>query len=276
MDRINNNIKFYTFIEILETYSDSNVSLSIKEINNHMKKRLGIVLDRRTIYNYIRDMKALGFDVSYYDKHKEGYYLNSHSLEPHEIKILSDAVLTSNFITKGKSLELLEKLKSFNSIYQNKDFIQNIFIEDIPKSVNEEIFDNMIVIDSAIKNSKKIRFNYCNYDCFKNLVCRVNSDGSEKVYVKSPIYMILRKQNYYLVCADENKIDSKNYKAVDLSADENQKDSKRYVGIFVAKGGIGLAKWLLQFGTDIRVVFPESLRALVKEEIDEMGEYYSE
>ena len=46
MDRINNNIKFYTFIDILETYSDKNVSLSIKEINNHMKKRLGIVLDR--------------------------------------------------------------------------------------------------------------------------------------------------------------------------------------------------------------------------------------
>lgn len=212
MDRINNNIKFYTFIDILETYSDKNVSLSIKEINNHMKKRLGVMLDRRTIYNYMRDMKALGFDVSDYDKNKEGYYLNSHSLEPHEIKILSDAVLSSNFITKEKSLELLDKLKSFNSIYQNRNFIDNIFIEDIPKSTNEEIFSNMVVIDKAIKDSKKIMFNYCNYDCYKNLVYRVDSDGVKKVYVKSPVYMILRKQNYYLVCADESSDMLQNYR----------------------------------------------------------------
>lgn len=474
MDRINNNIKFYTFIDILQTYSDKNVSLSIKEINNHMKKRLGIVLDRRTIYNYMRDMKALGFDVSDYDKNKEGYYLNSHTLEPYEIKILSDAVLTSNFITKGKSLELIAKLKSFNSIYQNRDFIDNIFIEDIPKSTNEEIFSNMMVIDGAIKEGKKIRFNYCNYDCFKRLVYRVDDSGERKVYVKSPIYLILRNKNYYLVCADESsevlqnyrvdrmlnvsvmdedimdlskfrdcktgfnpmdylrksfkmftgenaivivvfaqsllnyfldefgdyiyimeeenfsnnnlredvrsecldynilkkilgrneyeeyiltgkyiedrdtisKIEdfrkvlkkiveagsvgnvkaavgdekvvaggekvvagdenvaadqveavankektendevvaddegsidcTSNYKAVDVSTGENIKDSKKYIGIFVAKSGVGLAKWILQFGADIMVVFPESLRDLIRKEIDEMGEYYSE
>lgn len=422
MDRINNNIKFYTFIDILETYSDKNVSLSVKEINHHIKKRLGIELDRRTIYNYMRDMKALGFDVSDYDKDKEGYYLNSHRLEPHEIKILSDAVLTSNFITHGKSLALLEKLKTFNSIYQNSNFIQNIFIEDVPKSANEEIFGSMIVLDRAIKDCKKVMFNYCNYDCFKNLVCRVDDDGEKKVYVKSPVYLVLRNKNYYLVCADEECEVLQNYRVdrmlnvtvmdediMDLSkfvdcrngfnpmeylrksfkmfsgenaivvvafgdnllnyfldefgeyiyimkkddfrknnleeevrlecfgyqilekilgkrdyneriltgrymeeastrgkledfsrelkrivgicedeCDEekearDQEESgsasgggKKYIGIFVAKSGVGLAKWILQFGTDVEVVFPKSLRALVKSEIDGMNEYYSE
>lgn len=35
-----------------------------------MRKRLGVDVDRRTIYAYIRDMKALGIDVSDYDKSK--------------------------------------------------------------------------------------------------------------------------------------------------------------------------------------------------------------
>ena len=61
-----------------------------------------------------------------------------------------------------------------------------------------------------------------------------------------------------------------------MSTGENIKDSKKYIGIFVAKSGVGLAKWILQFGADIMVVFPESLRDLIREEIDEMGEYYSE
>lgn len=204
MKRVSNNIKFYTFIEILRTYSDENVSLSIKEIQHHMRKRLGVDVDRRTIYAYIKDMKALGIDVSDYDKSKEGYYLNSNCFEPSEVRILADAVLTSNFVTKRRTEAILEKLKSFNSIYQNKDFLKDVCIEDIPKSINEEVFVNMDRILEAIKFSKKIRFNYGEYNYFRELKCKVDENGNLREYVKSPVYMTLRNKNYYLVCADED------------------------------------------------------------------------
>ena len=129
----------------MRTYSDENVSLSIREIQHHIKKRLGVMIDRRTIYSYIKDMKALGMDVSDYDKSKEGYYLSSNYFKVEEIRVLADAVLTSNFITKDKTIELLDKLKAFNSIYQNKEFLRDIFVEDIPKSINGEIFGNMSI-----------------------------------------------------------------------------------------------------------------------------------
>ena len=204
MKRVSNNIKFYTFIEILKTYSDENVSLSIKEIQHHMRKRLGVDVDRRTIYAYIKDMKTLGIDVSDYDKSKEGYYINSNCFEPSEVRILADAVLTSNFVTKRRTEAILEKLKSFNSIYQNKDFLKDVYIEDIPKSTNEEIFVSMDRISEAIKFSRKIRFNYCEYNYFKELECKVDENGNLREYVKSPVYMVLRNKNYYLVCADED------------------------------------------------------------------------
>ena len=61
-----------------------------------------------------------------------------------------------------------------------------------------------------------------------------------------------------------------------MSTGDIIKDNKIYIGIFIAKSGIGLAKWILQFGTDIKVIFPDSLRSIIKSEIDEMSEYYSE
>ena len=204
MKRVSNNIKFYTFIEILKSYSDENVSLSIKEIQHHMRKRLGVDVDRRTIYAYIRDMKALGIDVSDYDKSKEGYYINSNCFEASEVRLLADAVLTSNFVTRRRTEAILEKLRTFNSIYQNKDFLKDVYIEDIPKSTNEDVFVSMARISEAIKFSRKIRFNYCEYNYFRELECKVDENGNMREFVKSPVYMVLRDKNYYLVCEDED------------------------------------------------------------------------
>ena len=204
MKRVSNNIKFYTFIEILKSYSDENVSLSIKEIQHHMRKRLGVDVDRRTIYAYIRDMKALGIDVSDYDKSKEGYYINSNCFEASEVRLLADAVLTSNFVTRRRTEAILEKLRTFNSIYQNKDFLKDVYIEDIPKSTNEDVFLSMARISEAIKFSRKIRFNYCEYNYFRELECKGDDNGNLREFVKSPVYMVLRDKNYYLVCEDED------------------------------------------------------------------------
>ena len=204
MKRVSNNIKFYTFIEILKSYSDENVSLSIKEIQHHMRKRLGVDVDRRTIYAYIRDMKALGIDVSDYDKSKEGYYINSNCFDASEVRLLADAVLTSNFVTRRRTEAILEKLRTFNSIYQNKDFLKDVYIEDIPKLTNEDVFVSMARISEAIKFSRKIRFNYCEYNYFRELECKVDENGNLREFVKSPVYMVLRDKNYYLVCEDED------------------------------------------------------------------------
>ena len=121
---------------------------------------MGVDVDRRTIYAYIRDMKALGIDVSDYDKSKEGYYINSNCFEASEVRLLADAVLTSNFVTRR--------------------------------------------ISEAIKFSRKIRFNYCEYNYFRELECKVDENGNLREFVKSPVYMVLRDKNYYLVCEDED------------------------------------------------------------------------
>ena len=61
----------------------------------------------------------------------------------------------------------------------------------------------------------------------------------------------------------------RNYKIVDDSAE------KKYIGVFVAKGGMGIVKWIMQFGVDMEVIFPESVREMIRKEIDSMKDLYS-
>ena len=277
--RVNNNIKFYTFIDILRTYSDENISLSIREIQHHMQKRLGVMIDRRTIYSYIKDMKALGMDISDYDKTKEGYYLSSNYFEPDEIRILADAVLTSNFVTKEKTKELLEKLRSFNSIYNDREFLRDIFVEDVSKSINEDVFSNISKVFEAIKLGKKIRFNYCDYDYYRSLVHRLDDSGMPMVYKKNPVYVVLRNSSYYFVCMDEEEGVLEHFRVdrmLDVSVIYDEEMDKS-LKIDELRDSLNNMTYLTQNvrlipGKDIMVVI-EFKEKVLNHILDKMGEY---
>ncbi|WP_455537597.1 helix-turn-helix transcriptional regulator [Terrisporobacter sp.] len=199
MEKVSNNIKFCTFVNILRTYSSDNISISIKEINNHMEKRLGITLDRRTVYSYIKDMRQMGIKVSKYNKEKEGYFLNDFFFKEYELKLLMDSVRASNFITKEKTEELLEKIRTLSYIYRGKVVKSDVFIDDSSKTTNQDIYENLEIITKAIKKNNKITFNYLD-NC---VISKTN-----------PIYMINDHENYYLVSIHDN-IDEISYYRLD-------------------------------------------------------------
>ena len=204
MDKVSNNIKFCTFINILRTYSSEDVSISIKEINDHMKKKLGITLDRRTMYAYIKDMRQIGLEVSSYDKEKEGYFLKDFFFKEYELKLLMDSVKASKFITKKKTEELLEKISTLNFIFRGRIVESNVFIDDISKNINEEIYDNLNLIHEAITQNKKIAFTYCQHDCNQGGSCSEENDNQEIHLKVSPISMANNHENYYLVSIQDN------------------------------------------------------------------------
>lgn len=209
---MNNNMKFYAFVETICNYSDEEVSISVKEINNHMNQRIGVTLDRRTVYAYIEDMKKLGFDISPYNHQTKGYHFLGHKLKEYEIKMLIDAVLANTFITKEKTKELVDKLSKLNSVYKVRDLTNRVFIDDRTKSENEEIFENIDKINFAIKNKKQITFNYYEYDLNKNLVAKLNDKNKVKTYLVTPLGMILKNDNYYLICASKKFDTLSNYR----------------------------------------------------------------
>lgn len=192
MGKISNNIKFCNFVSILRTYSSKDTSISIKEINNHMNERLGITLDRRTIYSYIKDMRYIGLNVSNYNKENEGYFFIDDFLKEHELRLLMDSVKSSKFITKKKTEELIEKISKLNITYRGKTIKSNVFIDDTSKLTNEEIYDNLNIINEAMEKNNKITFNYLDKPFNNKHVCFIN-----------PMNMINNHENYYLLTVND-------------------------------------------------------------------------
>ena len=247
MSKINNNIKFYTFIDVLSNFSDEDNSISIKEINEKLDKRIGITLNRRTIYSYIKDindiydMKQLGLCVTSYDEETGGYHFIGHKLEEYEIKILVDAISSSKFITKEKTDKLIDKLYKLNSVYISIDS-SKVFIANRSKSINEEIFINIDKINRAIREKKQISFNYYDYNFIKKLVPRLNNEGNLKVYTATPVSMILKNENYYLVLASNKHSNLSNYR-IDRMKNINilDEDARCLDDIKDCKGGFNVA-----------------------------------
>lgn len=172
MTKPSNNVKFFSFVSILTTYSNEEKSLSIKEINNYMMDKLGITLDRRTIYGYIKDMRKLGLSVSEYDKNKEGYYLKSNSSEQSELNIFTEIV--------------------------------DININDNFKTSYEEILINTHQLRECMKQNKKAIFYY------KEHSEKLNDNEILNKYIVDPICLILNKDNYDLVFIDSSSEEIRN------------------------------------------------------------------
>lgn len=204
MEKVSNNIKFCTFINILRAYSNEDVSISIKEINKHMKEMLGITLDRRTMYSYIKDMRQIGLKVSEYDKENEGYFLYDFFFQEYELKLLMDSVKSSKFITKKKTEELLKKISRLNLIYRGRIVESNVFIDETSKSINEGIYSKIELIDKAIMQNKKITFIPYYKECNKGLIYSKKYKNQGGIFKVNPICMANDHENYYLVSIQNN------------------------------------------------------------------------
>ena len=172
MTKLSNNVKFFSFVSILSTYSNEEKSLSIKEINNYMMDKLGTTVDRRTIYGYIKDLRKLGLSVSEYDKNKEGYYLKSNSSEQSELNIFTEIV--------------------------------DININDNFKTSYEEILINTHQLRECMKQNKKAIFYY------KEHSEKLNDNEILNKYIVDPICLILNKDNYDLVFIDSSSEEIRN------------------------------------------------------------------
>ena len=202
MNKSKNNEKFHTLLKILKKYSNKENPLTRREINMYMKNEgYDEIKDLRTINRYIIDLINLGYDIEIIEKNKnyKAYYLASYEFDPHEIKILSDCIYASKFITKKKSSELVKKLFSLSTIDCTYSIERNSYIDDRAKTLNEEIFYNIDKINTAINDNKKICFHYYSYNEYKQFVPRLNEDNIIKDYCINPVSMILQRDKYYLV-----------------------------------------------------------------------------
>ncbi len=187
-------LKLLYLKKILSEQTDEDNPLSANELVEKLNL-YGIIAERKSIYADIKLLEEFGLDICRSFSKKRGYFIGTHDFELPELRLLVDAIQSARFITQKKSRELIKKIERLTSKNQAKNLERQIFIEDRLKCQNEEIYYNIDKIHQAISISKKISFQYYQYDINKDKKLK----DSGKLYIISPYAMTWFDDHYYLV-----------------------------------------------------------------------------
>lgn len=196
-------LKLIKLKEIFTRYTDQDHPLSVPQLVDRLEKE-GIQAERKSLYDDIEALQALGCNIELQRGRGGGYYLAEGEFQMAELKMLVDAIQASRFITKRKSNMLIEKLEKFTSVYQENQLRRQVLVSGRIKSTEESIYYNVDALHRAIDQGCQITFKYRNWNMDKRLVER--KDGA--AYRVSPWALVWESGNYYLVAynAEEQRL----------------------------------------------------------------------
>ncbi len=186
-------LKTLWLLRFLQQYTDEQHGLTVEEIIGKLAAK-DIKAERKSIYTDLEILRTFGYEIEVTRGVRTEYRLISGDFELPELKLLVDAVSSSRFITRKKSLALIKKLEGLTSVYQASALQRSVYVDHRVKSMNESIFYSVDKIQVAIAQNHQIDFQYFSYDAKKNRVLR--HDGAR--YHISPLALTFSDGNYYL------------------------------------------------------------------------------
>lgn len=186
--------KLLYLAQILHEKSDEDHCLSIRAIEELLREK-GVECERKSVSSDIQILRDAGMEIEHGSVPTRGYYLAERKFELPELRLLVDAVQSSPFISKMKSRELVDKLKSLTSQPQAEKICSSVYSDSRRKSDNEEILYSIYTINEAIDRKKKIRFIYHH----RRLVNNIPVFDAGKDFVISPYATLWANDKYYLV-----------------------------------------------------------------------------
>ena len=287
----NQKLKILYLRDILYRYTDEEHPLSANEIVDILRDQ-GIEAERKSIYNDIEMLAEYGLDIMKLTGRDGGFFMGSREFELAELKLLIDAVMSSRFITRKKSEQLVKKLSSFTDEYSADDLKRQLYSINRIKGQNESILYTVDIINSAIRSKNKLCFKYCEWTTDVKLIPRKNGE----IYEVSPVTLIWDDEYYYLVAYDSAADMIKHYrvdkmKDVYVAEDKIEKppvkvDMNAYSGRMFGMFGGELTKIGLQcpnemvgilidrFGQDVAITVKDKDNVIVHTEAVLSGQFY--
>ena len=180
--------------EFLYMYTDEQHPVTTQNLIEEMDRQ-GYPGNRKTIKGDIDILNKFGMDIITNVSRGNSFFVGERHFEMPELKLLVDAVSSSRFISAGKSENLIKKLTSMASVYQKDQITPRIFTAERIKTDNLQLYYVVDKLIEAVLLSKKVRFQYQEYDAEKRKVLR--NDG--EIYINSPYGCLWNDDNYYLI-----------------------------------------------------------------------------
>jgi len=190
-------------LEVLKKFSDENNKLSQKEIADLVESEYDVPVERHTIKRNLDSLLEFNCGVEYKERDKKsgdpgGWYFER-DITDSEIRMLIDGLLFSKYIPYSECKSLVGKLEKIAGV----DFRSSHGLpENRPE--NKQIFLNIEEILRAKSRWKKISFNYMRYKTDKNPHITLDKNGIPRVYVVSPVEIVITNGHYYLICIPEH------------------------------------------------------------------------
>ncbi len=223
----NQKFKLCRLAQIMLERTDEDHYITMPEIMSALGE-YDITAERRSIYQDLRDLEALGIEVEGEPAgNRYHYHVISRPFELPELKLLVDAIQSSKFITERKTNELIKKLERLLSKYDAMKLQRQVYVSGRIKTMNESIYYTVDAIHNAISENKKIRFQYFQWNIKKEMELRHNG----AYYQISPWGLSWDNENYYLVGYDSGAEQIRHYrvdKMLHIQMTEEEREGKRF------------------------------------------------
>ena len=195
----NQKLKLIYLSRIFLERTDRYHGLTLSEISAALRE-YNISAERKSLYDDIEALKLSGMDIRVERDTHVRYYLASRSFELAELRLLSDAIQSSNLLTEKKSRELVRKLEGLGSRYEAASLHRQDLSEGRLKTENEEIFRNIALLHAAMSENRKIACKCFEWNEHKQRLLRKNGDE----YLLSPFALRWDDEYYYLIAYDSD------------------------------------------------------------------------
>lgn len=199
-------------LRLLEKYSNSEQGITMDQILQELTKEdTEQTFERKAIY---RDLDIISELTELKVIRKAGVkkykVLRKNTLTQEEVEIITNSLLTAKFISKEETEEIITKLHRLVGHSRDKS-LPKIRLDYRVKNEDIDVIQNIKRIRDAIKQNKKIRFDYVKYSV--NVKQEgLNQEGvipkiEKENCVVSPYENVWYQDFYYLLgCFEEKKI----------------------------------------------------------------------
>lgn len=234
-------------LDILHNYSDKDHRLTQKEIVDLLYETHQIDLDRRTVKQRILELIEYGYDIE-----TSGGFSNIYlrkDITDGELRLLIESLMFSKRIPYSYRQELIEKLEDLSGEYFHAKPMETTRDQhkDQAHLENFSLFITLRVLEKAIKEAKKVCFNYNHYGVDEHLAFtftpKMNNDGEASTYLMNPYEIVSTNGRYYLICNYDTYDDLSNYRIDRITnikiLDEPRKPKHKVKGL---GGGLDVSK----------------------------------
>ena len=196
--------------ELFLERTDKTHYITMEEIRAYLETQ-NVFVDRRTVYKAISLLNQSGFEIEgVAEKGGYKYHHPSRLFDTAELKFLIDSIAASKFLTEKKSKELITKVKTLGSKYDNAALNRGVLSPKRIKTMNDKVFKNLDSLYAAISSNSQITFQYMRWNTQRKLEPLMKG----KLFTVSPCAVSLNDDNYYLI-AFENRTETLKHYRID-------------------------------------------------------------